>query len=274
MRHILLGTAALFALCGSATAADLPAYTKAPIVAAPIFNWSGAYIGAYLGGAAADRNAVSTEPQTSLGVTTPIAFYNTSAFNNNYSLNNTFIGGGTVGINYQPSGSGWVIGVEGEVGYLNLKRTVVDINPVPAGAPGGDSTDRTQIGEVYGVFAGRVGYAFDRVLFYGKGGAAFVDKTARFSDGCSVAPCSATTLTTGTTGAQFTWTAGGGIEYAITDNWSVKGEYLYLATRESYSYSGYTSAGVSYTSFHTDPGVHTGKIGLNYRWGGPAVGRY
>jgi outer membrane immunogenic protein len=269
MRHIPLGTAALVALCGSATAADLPTYTKAPVVAAPIFNWSGLYIGGYVGGAVADRNANSTEPAS----TGPV-FYNTSAFDNNYSLSNSFLAGGTVGLNFQPSASNWVVGVEGEIGYLKLSRTVVDVNPVPAGAPGADSKDRTQLGEVYGVFAGRLGYAVDHLLFYGKGGAAFVDKAASFADSCSVAPCGPATLATGTSGTQLTWAAGGGIEYAINDDWSVKGEYLYLATRENYRYSATASTNVAYTVSHTDPGLHTGKIGLNYRWGGPAVGKY
>jgi outer membrane immunogenic protein len=267
MRHILFGTAALVALCGSATAADLP--TKAPVAVAPIFNWSGLYIGGFVGGAAADRNANSTEP----GSTGPV-FYNTSAFDNNYSLNNSFIAGGTAGINFQPSGSSWVVGVEGEIGYLKLSRSVVDVNPVPAGAPGFDSKDSTQLGEVYGVFAGRLGFAVDHLLFYGKGGAAFVDKTAGFNDSCTIVPCSARTLVTGTSGTQLTWAGGGGIEYAFNDDWSVKGEYLYLATREAYTYSATASTGVPYTVSHTDPGIHTGKIGINYRWGGPAVGKY
>jgi outer membrane immunogenic protein len=267
MRHILLCTAALFALCSSAAAAALAAYTKAPVAVAPIFNWSGLYIGGFVGGAAADRNANSTEPAS----TGPV-FYNTSAFDNNYSLNNSFIAGGTLGLNFQPSGSNWVVGVEGEVGNLKLSRTVVDINPVPIGAA--DSRDSTQLGEIYGVFAGRLGYAVDHLLFYGKGGAAFVDKAASFTDNCSVAPCSARTLATGTSGTQLTWAAGGGIEYAINDAWSVKGEYLYLATRETYTYSAIASTNIPYTSAHTDPGLHTGKIGLNYRWGGPAVGKY
>jgi outer membrane immunogenic protein len=276
MRHILLGVVAVFGVCGSAHAADLPTYTKAPVVVAPIFNWSGFYVGGFVGGAAADRNASSTEPRANVttGTTVSPVFYNTSAFDNNYSLNNTFIGGGTVGINFQPTASNWVFGVEGEVGYLKLSRSVVDINPVPAGAPGGDSRDSTQLGELYGVLAGRLGYAFDRVLFYGKGGAAFVDKTAGFDDSCSVAPCGTTMLSTGYSGTQLTWAAGGGIEYAITDNWSVKGEYLYLATKETYTYNAVANNALAYTVSHTDPGVHTGKIGLNYRWGGPAVGRY
>lgn len=269
MRRILLGVGGALACCATATAADLPVHTKAPLVAVPVFNWSGFYVGGFAGGAVADVKANSTEPQT-VGP----AYYNRTAFDNNYSLGNSVIAGGTFGINFQPSASSWVFGVEGEVGYLNLARTVVDINPVPTGAPGGDSTDRTQLGEVYGVFAGRLGYAVDRALFYGKGGAAFVDKAARFNDSCSVAPCSTTTLTAGTSNTQLTWAAGGGVEYAITGEWSVKGEYLYLATRETYSYSSTASNANAYTSFHTDPGLHTAKIGLNYRWGGPAVGRY
>jgi outer membrane immunogenic protein len=262
MKRFLLASAAIFGVCGSAAAADL----KAPVVVPPqVYNWTGLYIGIYLGGAVADRNANSTEPTKSVAP----RFYNTpNGADNNYALPSSFIGGGTIGVNYQPGVSNWVVGVEGETGYIRLSRSVIDVNSV---AFGSDSTDRTKIGDWYGVFAGRFGYAYDRALFYGKAGAAFVQKSARYFDNCIIAPCSATTLDIGTDGTQFTWAAGAGLEYAFADNWSIKGEYLYLATRELYSYSGQSVLnGVpqanSFTSAHSDPGVHTAKIGINYRW--------
>jgi outer membrane immunogenic protein len=100
MRHFsttLLMTAAIASLgfANIASAADLPArtYTKAPV--APVaFNWSGFYIGGFVGGAFADRNATATDPQSA-----PLAFYNGGNLVNSYGLNSSFIGGGTIGYN-------------------------------------------------------------------------------------------------------------------------------------------------------------------------------
>jgi outer membrane immunogenic protein len=63
---------------------------------------------------------------------------------------------------------------------------------------------------------GRFGYAFDRFLVYGTGGAAFGDIQANFSND----PVTTSTVTG--------WTAGGGAEYALGSGWSAKAEYLFV----------------------------------------------
>ena len=67
---------------------------------------------------------------------------------------------------------------------------------------------------------GRAGYAFDRFLIYGTGGAAFGNIQANFS----THPITTSTSTG--------WTAGGGVEYALGLNWSAKAEYL-RSTRQT-----------------------------------------
>ena len=68
---------------------------------------------------------------------------------------------------------------------------------------------------------GRVGVAWDRLLFYGTVGAAF--QNVKFA---VTAPPLTTPLAT--TVDAVGWTAGGGVEFAILPNWSVKAEYLYV----------------------------------------------
>jgi len=63
---------------------------------------------------------------------------------------------------------------------------------------------------------GRAGYALDRFLVYGTGGAAFGNVRASFSNG----PASAAT--------EAGWTVGAGVEVAFAPNWSAKGEYLFV----------------------------------------------
>nr|HEV8009881.1 porin family protein [Bradyrhizobium sp.] len=74
MKKFLLGTVALVALGATvpALAADLPArtaapYTKAPAYVAPIYNWTGFYIGGHIGGAFAGNNSLSGSDGRFLG---------------------------------------------------------------------------------------------------------------------------------------------------------------------------------------------------------------
>lgn len=258
---LLCAAATVVAISAPAVAADMRMPMKAAPMVAPIFSWTGFYIGGFVGGAVAERNAVSTEPCTVVGC---VSLFTVAGVvtNNSYDLGSSFIGGGTIGYNWQMPGSQWVIGLEGEVGYLNLERSVRDINSPAAPAVGG--VDSTKLGDWYGVIAGRLGFAFDRVLVYGKGGVAFVDKSYGYS---VVAPGINATINASDT--QTTWAAGAGIEWAFAPNWSLKGEYLYIDTRETFTTAGTVTVGAAtaaIANIHTDPGIHTGKLGVNYRF--------
>jgi outer membrane immunogenic protein len=272
MKKFLIAAVGLVALAGPALAADMapaPVYTKAP-PPVPVFNWSGFYIGGFVGGAWADRNATSTDP-----FNTPGGFFYNGPLPNSYSLSSSVIAGGTIGWNYQPVASNWLVGLEGEAGYIHLARTIQDVNAINDGFAYPDSLDTTKLGDAYGVIAGRLGYAAGQFLIYGKGGVAFVNKSYGFNDNCNTGGCGGGILNLGRSTVDTTWAAGGGVEYAFTPNWSIKGEYLYLATQESFTTSPSASnSGTIYTNVHTDPGIHTAKVGINYRFGGPVVAKY
>ena len=166
-----------------------------------------------------------------------------------------------------------MLGLEGEVGYISLNRSVIDVNAVNLfGAATANGFDSTRIGDWYGFIGGRLGVAFDRVLLYAKGGAAFVEKGYSYTDTCVAAvACGAATLGINNSDTQVTWGAGAGVEWAFAPNWSLKGEYLYLHTRETIAQSAIAggagaAAGLLWTNSHTDPGTHTGKFGVNYRF--------
>jgi outer membrane immunogenic protein len=118
-----------------------------------------------------------------------------------------------------------VLGIEGSVDGTSLNHTAqVAVNDIVGDTPG--SITATSKADVQGSVRGRIGIAFDRVLIYGTGGVAFTDFYTELGD--------MTGFFTGVPGtnATFTntragWTAGGGIEYAVTDNWWVRGEYRY-----------------------------------------------
>jgi outer membrane immunogenic protein len=261
----LLGATLLIA--GPAVAADLgyrPVYKMPP----PVFTWTGCYIGGFAGGASG-ANVDATELSSSsgqfyngtIGVPSPPYSYRTDA---------SAIAGGTVGCNWQPGGTQWVLGIEGEGGYLHSKGSVVDPNSV-AGA-GSDTVDQTKIGDWYAVVAGRLGYAVGPWFIYAKGGAAFTKVSSSIIDACSASPCGGNLINATGSSSPVSAAAGGGLEYAITDHWTVKGEYLWLGINPSFSVCG-RSAGTTaspadnFCSGHTvGNGISTGKLGLNYKF--------
>jgi outer membrane immunogenic protein len=100
---------------------------------------------------------------------------------------------------------------------------------------------------------GRLGYAFDRVLVYGTGG---------FAYGSEDTYLNAAPLLTFSRSADLTgWTAGGGVEYAVTNNVSVKTEYLY------FEFDRNNIAAIDPTTIDNKVTAHTLKVGLNYAFG-------
>ncbi len=287
MKRMLLAAIAAFGFGSTAVAADLPARmpVKAPPIVAPAFSWSGCYIGGYVGGAVDTRSVDTIDPVSQGGAFAAGTFYNVPSANatngglHRYDLGAGVIGGGTLGCNYQPVGSPFVLGLEGEAGYMSLSRTVIDPYSI---AFGSDTRDFTRIGDWYAVVAGRAGYAVDRVLLYAKGGVGFTDLNSTVIDACNTGACGTGLLNATFSDTQAFWVGGGGIEWALDQNWqnwSVKAEYLFLGLNKSYGVCGpgaAAAAGSIWCSVHNVEGVHTVKVGLNYRfnWAAPVVAKY
>jgi len=113
--------------------------------------------------------------------------------------------GGTVGYNYQWGQA--VFGVEGDIDWADINGTAT-----VATCPLGCKTSDTWLSTV----RGRLGYAADRFMPFVTGGLALGDIRAS-------TPGMATTSTT-----SAGWTLGGGLEAALSPNWTVKAEYLYI----------------------------------------------
>ncbi len=110
-------------------------------------------------------------------------------------------------------------------------------------------------GDLYGDITGRLGYAWDRALFYAKGGVAFLN--ADFKASYSGQNCVTTgdcpyathkgpsTFNYDHSDTLVGWTVGAGVEYALNQSWSVKAEYQHFDFGSmSYSYSGCVALGV------------------------------
>jgi outer membrane immunogenic protein len=280
-RSVVIGIGLLGLAAAPAMAADLPVKARPMVPAAVGYNWSGCYLGVYGGGAFRNRPVDAQSPITTEA--TP-RFYNAPDANTangglfSYNLENAGgMFGGTLGCNWQAPGSAFVFGVEGEGGYMRLRGAAVD--PYSVTRFGSDSSAAFRIGNYDAILAGRIGYAFDRVLFYGKAGGGFTRIEGSFSDNCVAAPCGIATLNTIASRNVGFWAAGAGIEYAFDRNWTIKGEYLYLGLNDSVTSCGGVGPGVTgITACSTESirGVHTAKIGLNWKfdWGGPVIARY
>lgn len=292
MKSILLTGVASIGLVGAAAAADLRPARPAPVVpVAPVvtvFNWSGCYVGGFLGGAWSSDDVVTSD----LGSPAfSVPSYNGAAPHGwTTDVGGSFIGGGQLGCNWQPIGTPWVFGVEGEIGGLRMTGSSFDpvLPSQPLGLPlagvAPDTVSSTKIGDVYGMITGRVGYAFDRVLLYAKGGVAFLPVEFSVVDGCAGFPCGPWLAGTGTVeNNDARWTLGAGLEWAFARNWTLKSEYMFIGLDQTLS-GGATAVqpgppAATVPGFrweHNVDGVHTAKVGLNYRfdWPLPLVARY
>lgn len=242
MKKFLLATAALVALgSASAVAADLPArtYTKAPAYVAPVYNWTGFYVGAHIGAGFRDNNNLNLPGFSSGG---------NSA---------SFLGGGQVGYDYQFAPN-WLVGIEGQFsGLADNRRTFA--NPALSSI-----TDRT---DWLASVTGRLGYTWGPTLLYAKGGVAFRD-----NNGLAVAVAgvpAAFAASRNDTG----YTVGGGLEYMFAPAWSAKVEYQYynFDNVNVVSAAPFAAPGATYRD-----DLHTVKVGVNYHfnWGGPVVAKY
>ena len=203
-------------VAGPASAADLsraapaPVYTKAPMMA-PAFSWSGCYIGGHGGGAWSSSDYTFTN---NVGVAEALSFNP-----------NSWVAGAQVGCQVQVSS--WVLGIEGTWSGMDLKQTDASRLVVPA-------TRSLKIDEE-ATITGKLGYAWDRYMIYGKGGFADVRvNTASFNPANSIA--------SDTTNWQGGWTIGGGFEFSPWQSIVLGVEYDY--TRVNFDRSGsFTPAG-------------------------------
>lgn len=230
-----------------ASAADMP--VKAPVFQIAAYNWTGWYVGAHGGGGWSFKGwtDVTAAPLDE-------GSHNASGG----------LAGGQIGYNWQSGPV--VIGVEAQASWANLNSSHVSL-AFPT------DSDRTRV-DALGTFAVRLGYAWDRLLFYAKGGGAWAHDKFSITD-----------IPSGITYANFTqtrwgWMVGAGVEHGITGNWSAKLEYNYMDFGSARSDNvvcspnfGCTGPGGSFNESVVQR-IQLLKAGINYRFGGPLVAKY
>jgi outer membrane immunogenic protein len=242
MKRLLVAGIAVASFCGaSALAADLPtkapAYVPAP---APMFSWSGWYIGANGGYAWGGSNGQIPYSDTA-GIT---------ALTQGFSDSGWF-GGGQIGFNQQNGHSVW--GLEADIQGSDIKDNFSVVVPnAPAGISGNQKID------YFGTVRGRIGLAYDRTLLYATGGWAYGSVKDNFVINAFPASNSAT---------KGGWVVGAGIEYAFAPNWSMKLEYQYINLGNTTFTEFVSPAPITAHSVSAD--FSTVRVGLNWKFGDP-----
>jgi outer membrane immunogenic protein len=217
MRAHLLAAASALLFAGSASAADLPA--PPPVEAAPvIYDWTGFYVGLHFGYAWNDFDVAEVDDGPEF---------------DDLDLDDEDDIFGGIQLGYNMQAGNWVFGVEGDFSGTGIQAIdedfevfEIDVNWM--------ATAR-----------GRVGYAWDSILIYATGGAAFVDVDAEYTPDTDE-------------GTLFGYAVGAGLEWGFSENASVKLEYMFInADEETFELDPDTDISVE---------MQTVKLGLNYRF--------
>jgi high affinity Mn2+ porin len=220
-------TLGALALAGPASAADLP--LKAPAFRT-VYDWTGFYFGGHVGYGDAGFGP-GTNPLPLQGV-----FFPHTATG--------LISGFQTGYNRQFANR-VVLGIEADASFTSP-------DDVPALMPAPFNTTLDYVGTV----RGRIGYAVGTWMPYVTGGFAWGHTTIDVNNHASEVVSSVGQYHTG-------WTAGAGVEFAVSGNWSAKGEYEFVdLTRRRYDLNAFALPGVN-----VDPRIHLMKFGLNYHFG-------
>jgi opacity protein-like surface antigen len=169
-------------------------------VASRSYNWTGPYIGAYVGSTWGQEDWTFR----TLGTTSDPDFAG-------------YIVGGQVGYNLQRGRV--VYGIEADYGYSDAHGGV--------SCPNGNLFTCQAEANRLASLTGRLGYTFGRVLVYAKGGLAAGEVTAQTVQNQGLLILPSNTPLNGSSNWQTGWTLGGGMEFALTDRWSAKAEYMH-----------------------------------------------
>jgi outer membrane immunogenic protein len=255
-------------------AADLypPSLKDTPFGGSPAL-WSGLYAGGSVGGVWSGVDVTDTYT------------YGGDPTAKNSVDGSGFIGGGQLGYSIQRGN--FVYGIEGDLGYLNLSGSKSAALPAPPNCPTnkycGLSATYSSDGGMYGDIAARLGYAYNRTLFYVKGGVAYMDadyKANYVGDNCSLhnkcgpnIQANSSKFNYSHDASSWGWTIGAGVEYSLSPAWSLKAEYQHFDFgRVSYSYDNTYNFGGSLNSHLSgtttvSQTADAVKLGVNYQFG-------
>jgi outer membrane immunogenic protein len=268
-----LGVVGIYALLlaaplSAARAANMPVKTP-PLPKRVPYTWTGFYVGANVGWTGKRVNNTYSAPGPGFpGFIAGDQVAITAGSSNSFSQSSAIFGA-QAGYNYQFNKNG-LIGAEIDINRLgfsnNINVTIATpfagpVNSITSQSAGWLFTARPRLGIIFA----------DRWLAYATGGLAVVNTGFSETNTYSAAFSNAGVDSINLGKAQTAGTAGGGLEYAMADHWSLKGEYLHVwlpnLNGVSTTPSPFFGAGVTVPYSHS---VHTGvdiaRFGINYHF--------
>jgi outer membrane immunogenic protein len=268
MKKLFLATAAVVALsAGSAIAADLsrPVMKAPPVVRPACAQFGGFYVGIHGGGTYYD-NKFKDLDNFGFGI---LGIDNIGGFTN---TEYDWHAGVQAGYNWQWGCTLW--GVQADWSW-----TGAEVNSLHTDfLDGGDGVlAHTSEAKWYGSLRTRGGIVVENVLLYVTGGVAF----ARFDRQLDVSTGAGAGLVAASFSSDRTrvgYVFGAGTEWSFAPNWSIVSEFLYMGfekdaqtyTCPSVALCGGGAVGLPFR-YEYDDTIISARIGLNYRFGGPAV---
>lgn len=254
------GALSTAAFAGTATYSGKEMKQVAPVAPECDFTWTGFY-GGINGGYGWGNGDTSFEPLPNAA-----SFFSIEPIELSPDPSG-FIGGGQIGYNWQWN-KWFVLGLEADFQGSDMEGTehsspIIDIT----GAPNAAGTfihahERTQW---FGTVRGRIGFVPScRWLFYATGGLAYgnVDYYADTNFQTNPGPFYLSAFDKTKAG----WTVGGGTEYALTNHWTAKIEYLYYDLGDE-SATAPASDGRPFAMHYSwDTTAHIVRGGLNYKF--------
>jgi outer membrane immunogenic protein len=227
-----------------------------PVVAAvPVFTWSGFYSGIHGGyiGHESDATLVGVGGVASVigaGAFAPTGLDSGFGFDSE-----GLMFGGQIGGNVQFGM--FVAGIEADISYT-------DVGERDAFALGRVTTYRSDM-DYFGTVRGRLGLAFDRFMIYGTGGLAYAGLDNRVT---STPPGGVGVTFSGRNDStEIGYTVGAGIEYAINNNVTLKGEYLYYDFgRRTVRVVGDTGVAADFLDVRFRDDGHISRVGVNVKF--------
>jgi outer membrane immunogenic protein len=244
---------------------------------APVWNWSGFYIGIN-GGYSWGRSS------RDLNFFNPLNGALIATGTGGGRDMNGGLFGGQIGYNWQASN--WVFGLEADAQWTGQRGSTTVLCPVPGcfptAVPAGVGTAATLEDKLqwFATFRGRVGVTVTpSVLLYATGGGAWGEVKSNLGLAGFTATGIPVAVAGSTSTDRFGWTVGAGIEAMFSANWSAKIEYLYLdmgsiSNSVVLPTAGGFPLGANVTSRITDNII---RAGINYHFSagpGPVVARY
>jgi outer membrane immunogenic protein len=291
IKSLFKSAALVAALAGSAQAADMP--RKARPAPVPVYTWTGFYGGINGGYGWSDRTVTFTPGDPFMqNATCGGNAGGTCALPASSKLKGGF-GGLQAGYNWQVNPF-FLAGLEADIQGSAIRGNVT--NPPFRVGPMVSQIAAEHSVTWFGTVRGRLGFLpTDRLLIYGTGGFAFgrveanslltniggqvAGNSSGFAFNCTIAAGTFPNCFTGNSARTATgWTAGGGFEFALSQNISLKAEYLYvnLGTDNhalvAISTAGFAGAPASFiVSRKMD--YNLARVGLNYRFDPPVVAK-